>query len=611
MTDIAANGAATTPQRHAASADLVAKRYAAERRFRFYGIAAIVVTAVFLVALLADILMKGLPAFIEHRLVLPIVATQEAINPAGTRDPKVLLAGDYDSLIRDALRAKFPSVKSRGDRKKLGGLLSSGAADDFRRMITGNPALIGAELKVPVLLSDDADQYLKGLQTGVERRKAAGMLTITPDGDGFAMTSTAPDFAEALARIKTFIAADYKTGSRELARLTEAAAGLDATLKTAETRLDASQQSGNAESIAIAQADADKAKSYLASLSNVRDALKAKVDLLSQRVAAPQQSESLSDLLPSILVEANGGVFRVTELGESSIKATALAPPKDMAASNAWTILTLTAPETTRRVNDQEAAWLEQLKDEGVVETGFAWRFLTSGDSREPELAGLRGALIGTLLTLAVTLALCLPIGVGAAVYLEQFAPRNRLTEIIEININNLAAVPSIVFGLLGLAMFLNFFDLPRSAPRVGGLVLALLVLPTIIIASRAALKAVPPSIKQAALGVGASHQQAVFHHILPLAMPGIMTGTIIGMAHALGETAPLLMIGMIAFIVDVPRSFTEAATVLPVQIYLWSDLPEPAFQYKTAAAILVLLVFLFVMNGMAIWLRKRFERRW
>ena len=210
-----------------------------------------------------------------------------------------------------------------------------------------------------------------------------------------------------------------------------------------------------------------------------------------------------------------------------------------------------------------------------------------------------------------VTLLLCLPIGVMAAIYLEEFAPKNRWTDLIEVNINNLAAVPSIVFGLLGLAVFLNFFGLPRSAPLVGGLVLALLVLPTIIIAARAALKAVPPSIKEAALGVGASHQQAVFHHVLPLAMPGIMTGTIIGMAHALGETAPLLMIGMVAFIVDVPQSFTEAATVLPVQIYLWSDLPEPAFQSKKAEAIVVLLAFLFLMNGAAIWLRKKFERRW
>jgi phosphate transport system permease protein len=283
----------------------------------------------------------------------------------------------------------------------------------------------------------------------------------------------------------------------------------------------------------------------------------------------------------------------------------------DAAPAGRWEIVTLTQPEADRRLDDQVIAWLENLKQRGLVSSHFATRFFTSGDSREPEQAGILGALVGSALTMLVTLVLCLPIGVGAAVYLEEFAPKNRLTDLIEVNINNLAAVPSIVFGLLGLAMFLNFFGLPRSAPLVGGLVLALLVLPTIIIASRAALKSVPPSIREAALGIGASHQQAVFHHVLPLAMPGIMTGTIIGMAHALGETAPLLLIGMVAFIVDVPGSITDAATALPVQIYLWSDLPEPLFQAKTAAAILVLLGFLFIMNGLAILLRRRFERRW
>jgi phosphate transport system permease protein len=300
-------------------------------------------------------------------------------------------------------------------------------------------------------------------------------------------------------------------------------------------------------------------------------------------------------------------------LSELSALATPILAPKSLesAAAGSWSILELETPETNRRTTDKEAVWLEQLKVNGFMQSGFAWRFLTSGDSREAELAGIRGALTGSILTLLVTLILCLPIGVGAAVYLEEFAPKNRLTDLIEVNINNLAAVPSIVFGLLGLAMFLNFFGLPRSAPLVGGLVLALLVLPTIIIASRAALKSVPPSIKEAALGIGASHQQAIFHHVLPMAMPGIMTGTIIGMAHALGETAPLLMIGMVAFIADIPGGITDAATALPVQIYLWSDLPEIAFQAKTAAAIIVLLVVLFVMNASAIYMRKRFERRW
>jgi len=219
--------------------------------------------------------------------------------------------------------------------------------------------------------------------------------------------------------------------------------------------------------------------------------------------------------------------------------------------------------------------------------------------------------VVGSIYTLLVTLLLSFPIGVAAAVYLEEFARRSRWTDIIEVNINNLAAVPSIVYGLLGLAVFLNFFELPRSAPLVGGLVLTLLTLPTIIIASRAALKSVPPSIREAALGIGASKLQMVTHHVLPLAMPGMLTGAIIGMARALGETAPLLMIGMVAFIVDVPRGITDPATVLPVQIFLWADSPERAFIERTSAAILVLLAFLIVMNGLAVILRKRFERRW
>ncbi len=264
-----------------------------------------------------------------------------------------------------------------------------------------------------------------------------------------------------------------------------------------------------------------------------------------------------------------------------------------------------------RRVKDNEIGWFDSLYGNDRVETRFNSDFFSTADSREPEEAGIRGALIGSLLTLTITLIMSFPIGVMAAVYLEEFAPKNKLTDLIEVNINNLAAVPSIVFGLLGLTMFLNFFGLPRSAPLVGGMVLALMTLPTIIIASRSALKAVPPSIREAALGLGASPLQVVTHHVLPLAMPGILTGTIIGMAQALGETAPLLMIGMVAFIVDIPGGFTDPATVLPVQIYLWADSPERAFVEKTSAAIMVLLGFLVTMNILAVLLRKRFERRW
>ena len=274
-------------------------------------------------------------------------------------------------------------------------------------------------------------------------------------------------------------------------------------------------------------------------------------------------------------------------------------------------IFTRDTPENERVVSDQEFAWLDKLVAEGRVEKFFNWSFFTNGDSREPEQAGIGGAIVGSFYTLLVTLVLSFPIGVAAAVYLEEFAPKNKLTDIIEVNINNLAAVPSIVFGLLGLAVFINLFGLPRSAPLVGGLVLTLMTLPTIIIASRAALKSVPPSIREAALGVGASKMQMVTHHVLPLAMPGMLTGTIIGMAQALGESAPLLMIGMVAFIVNIPGGPVDPSTVLPVQVFLWSDSPERAFVERTSAAIMVLLGFLVLMNILAVVLRRRFERRW
>lgn len=263
------------------------------------------------------------------------------------------------------------------------------------------------------------------------------------------------------------------------------------------------------------------------------------------------------------------------------------------------------------RLSDVQLKWLNGWVDSGALHTKFNTRFFTNGDSREPEMAGIHGAIKGTLLTLMVTFLLSFPIGVAAAIYLEEFAPKNKITEFVEININNLAAVPSITFGLLGLAIFINIFGVARSTPLVGGLVLTLMTLPTIIISGRAAIKAVPPSIREAAYGLGASKMQVVFHHVLPLALPGMLTGTIIGMAQALGETAPLLMIGMVAFVVDVPGFVNDPSTVLPVQIFLWSDSPERAFTERTSGAIIVLLGFLIVMNTAAVMLRRRLERRW
>ncbi|MGE0212136.1 MAG: phosphate ABC transporter permease PstA [Parvibaculaceae bacterium] len=515
MTDVAA-----TPSLPSAGAQArIARRYRAERRFRLYGIAAIAFAGIFLVVLLADILTKAWPAFTQTVLDLPVTVEASEVDPDGTKDPAVIAKGDFIAVVRNSLRAVFPDVTGRVPRRQLNGLLSVGAADELRNRVVADPALIGQEVREPLLLSDDADLYYKGYVTKIEEWSGGGDITPSATSGVIAFT--------------------------------------------------------------------------------VADGIIPKAPLGASQ--------------PSRLIALNGGLVKLISLEDGKVEGETLVPLASTATAGAgsWKLVTYETPEGSRRLSDQEVTWLEALKTKGLVESRFNFSFFTMGDSREAELAGILGALAGSALTMLVTLFLCLPVGVAAAIYLEEFAPKNRFTEIIEININNLAAVPSIVFGLLGLAVFLGFFGLPRSAPLVGGLVLALLVLPTIIIASRAALKAVPPSIREAALGVGASHQQAVFHHVLPLAMPGILTGTIIGMAHALGETAPLLLIGMVAFIVDPPSGFTSAATALPVQIYLWSDLPEIAFQAKTSAAIIVLLLFLFAMNGAAVLLRKRFERRW
>ena len=268
-------------------------------------------------------------------------------------------------------------------------------------------------------------------------------------------------------------------------------------------------------------------------------------------------------------------------------------------------------PEEQRRVNDQQIAWFDALSEKGMISEPLNWGLLTNADSRFPELAGLRGALVGSFWALLICFLISFPLGIGAAIYLEEFAPKNKMSDLIEVNINNLAAVPSVVFGLLALAVFLGWFGMPRSAPLVGGMTLALMTMPTIIIATRAALKAVPPSIREAALGVGASKHQVVFGHVVPPATPGTLTGTIIGQAQALGETAPLLLIGMNAFITSAPGSPLDSATALPTQIFIWADSPERGFVSRTSAAILVLLTFLIMMNALAIYLRNKFERKW
>ena len=472
--------------------ELIAKRYRAERRFKAYGIAAILVPAAFLAFLLTDLVIKAAPALFEHRLVLEVEV------PAGQ---------SATQLAKGAIQSALPQASARAERRALTKLLSAGAGDDLAARLNADAALAGQTLRASFLLSDDADQYLKGYVASLTRTPGSSTLSLTPEGDVWRL----------------------------------AASGLS---------------EGN-------------------------------------------------------LVLAGGGAFRLQADGSAEVLLSPENPQAQQFDPGNWQTVAFNSAEGDRGMDDRQILMLEAMKDKGLIEKAFAWRFFVSGDSREAELAGIAGALFGSIMTVLLALVLCLPIGVGAAVYLEEFAPRNHLTSFIEVNINNLAAVPSIIFGLLGLAVFLGTFGLPRSTPLAGGLVLALLVLPTIIIAARAALRSVPPSIKEAALGVGASHQQAIFHHVLPLALPGILTGTILGVARALGETAPLLMIGMVAFIADIPGKFTDPAAVLPVQVFLWSDLPEAAFRAKTALAIITLLSVLFLLNALAIYLRRRFERRW
>lgn len=591
----------------------VRRRYRAEARFKAYGIAAILFAAAFLITLLADIVSKALPAFTTSYAVLEVTPTNENLDVTDPGDATRLLAANFQAPLRNALTTLFPAAAEvRRQRQQLFAILSTNADAELRERITADPSLIGKPMTVRALLSDDADLFVKGVSTPISESVSVG--TAQPSGTTGTVTvrSSASDFNDEMVDIKRLLSDQARTLRADAERFKSMVVEREEELRELDAQIAAARTTNQAGLPALENdrtaraADLDGLKRLVAERQSQAQEFQARFDAVGG-------TEPLTNAMPSLLVSINGGLIKATQMSASQIEGEVLMPltTAEAASPGSWKVITYEQPQANRKLTDQEIAWLSVMKDRGLIETAFNWDFFTNGDSREAELAGILGALVGSALTMLVTLSICLPVGVASAIYLEEFAPKNKLTDIIEININNLAAVPSIVFGLLGLAVFLAFFGMPRSAPLVGGLVLALLVLPTIIIASRAALKAVPPSIREAALGVGASRQQAVFHHVLPLAMPGILTGTIIGMAHALGETAPLLMIGMVAFIVDVPGGITQAATALPVQIYLWSDLPEVGFQAKTAAAILVLLAFLFAMNGLAILLRKSFERRW
>ncbi len=580
------------------------KRYSMEARFKAYGIGAIALAATFLVLLLYTIVGSGLPAFTYNYVNVPLDLSAEKVDPANPA------GASYNTIIRDGLKAELPFASDRKNRRVLYSLVSSGANVTLQKQVMNDPSLLGETGPVAVPLSDFADLYVKGLITQQTEFLPSSAATVSGTEGQVTVTAEDPEFTKILASLKTYYEREIELLAGKIEARGRSEASVISKIAGLETRL-----AGEKDPL-VAQRLTSEIEGNKAALVKIIAALekqKAELVTLQGHFDNVAMGGTLNANMPSFFIEVNGGTIKAENVTPTSVTGTAFIPLASQAAVPAgqWGIKELETPESFRKFSDKEIAYTDYLIAKGSVENEWNSIFFSAGASREAEMAGIWGAAVGSFWTMLVTLSLSFPIGVSAAIYLEEFAPKNRWTQLIEVNINNLAAVPSIVFGLLGLAVFLNVFGLPRSAPLVGGMVLALMTLPTIIIASRAALQAVPPSIREAALGVGASRLQAVFHHVLPLAMPGILTGTIIGMAQALGETAPLLMIGMVAFIVDIPASPVDPSTVLPVQIFMWADFPEPAFQQKTSAAIMVLLGFLISMNAFAIILRKRFERRW
>ncbi len=574
------------------------KRKMAELRLKAYGIAAILVAGIALLTLMSSVVGQATRAMTESYITLPVTLSAEDLDPDGTGDPSVIGKANFGGFVKDVLKEVFPTVTGRSARRELYDLPSSGAAFELREQVMSDPSLIGQTMDMTFLASDVTDLYLKGDFGKLRPQPHSGDLTVVlaDDGETAEIRTNSNDFANALAEVKEELL-DQAVLLRRQARLQNTGAEVFAARATRTEYADAK-----------ADLEAQSASRIVE-----RDRLAGLAEDLERRAGEPDGTEALSDNSPTVIIRVGDGWAKMTEIGMTGGKADVVLPigAADAIPPGDWKLYLHDLPETARKISDQQIIWIEALNERGQIKSVFNTRFFSAGDSREPELAGIWGAAVGSFWTMLVTFGLAFPIGVLAAIYLEEFAPKNRLTDFVEVNINNLAAVPSIVFGLLGLAVFLGTFGVPRSSPLAGGIVLALMTLPTIIIASRAAIRAVPPSIRDAALGLGASRLQTSFHHVLPLAMPGILTGTIIGMAQALGETAPLIMIGMVAFIVDIPTGITDSATVLPVQVFRWSDFPERAFEARTAAAICVLLLFLVIMNALAVFLRKRFERRW
>ncbi len=571
------------------------RRRRAELRLKAYGVTAVLVAGLALFSLLGSVIYQASGAVTESYITLPVTLEVDQIDPDGTRDPKVIVRGSFRTLTKATLRTLFPDVTGRRSKRELYDIVSGGAAFELAERVAANPDLIGMTIDYRFLASDVTDLYLKGGFGGMREIDVRGLVSISINDGEAVISSTANDFLNLMTEAKNLLLEDAKRLRVQAARQNNAVRVFGQRITSADSEQE--------------RVDSDRRREAAAAK---RDAMIRDAEALEARASAVLGTETLDSDNRSVFLRAGGGWLKITEIDATHAAAQVIiAPSSNLENSQDWSLYMTDLPESARKISDTQIVAIERLKLSGAVESVFNWRFFKSSDSREPELAGIWGAVVGSFWTMLVTFLLAFPVGVAAAIYLEEFAPRNRLTDLIEVNINNLAAVPSIIFGLLGLSVFLGVFGVPRSAPIAGGMVLALMTLPTIIIAARAAIKAVPPSIREAALGVGASRMQATFHHVLPLAMPGILTGTIIGMAQALGETAPLIMVGMVAFIVDVPSGITDSATVLPVQVFRWSDFPERAFEAKTGAAIVVLMIFLVTMNLLAIILRRRFERRW
>lgn len=574
------------------------KRYASEKAFRFFGVSMVGLAIFAAAVLLISIFVQATPAFTESRLVIkdyPLIASK--VDPSNTRrELSIRSQGDFPGILMDVLLKRFPNAAKDGGKEVLGKLVTNIAFAPIAKEVGKNPNLIGTNIKADFALNDDLDVFFKGGYGKSEIIDIPVNMNVTNSANGLEFNAPSNN---AYTQVITALKAQGEAA--------KAIAQKDIAIKEKKIEDVKKEQAGMSDKTSDAYVQKTLEISDLEG-----DVFKAKK--LLEADAAKENNLTLNDKMPSVIIYSNGGAFKVKFASNSKMVADALVAPNsalnNIAANNAKVQIIKTG-QSDRPINDQLIAYGTILKNEGYITQRPNITLLTHSDSNDPEMAGLLSAIVGSFMTLLVTFSITVPVGVFAAIYLEEFAPKNIFTDIIEVNINNLAAVPSIVFGLLGFSVFLHFFHMPRSAPIVGGIVLALMSLPVIIIASRAALKAVPPSIREAALGVGASKVQTVFHHVLPLALPGMMTGSILSMAHALGETAPLLMIGMVAFIADVPKGLTDAATVLPVEVFMWASRSERAWDTRTSAAIIILLLFMIFMNLIAIMLRRKFERRW